>query len=77
MSEPAVADGIPMARSVRKHDVIPPVCEISLKTAKPRSYPTNPQTIGDRRSRGRAGDDEGFVAEPEAAVFVEHRLGRP
>ena len=25
MSEPAVADGIPMARSVRKHDFIPPL----------------------------------------------------
>ncbi len=30
-----------------------------------------------RGSPRRAGDDEGFVEEPEAAMFVEHRLGRP
>lgn len=28
-------------------------CEISLKTAKPRSYPTDPQTIGDHLKKRR------------------------
>ncbi len=31
--------------------------------------------LSSRRSRRRPVDDEGFVEEPEAAVFVEHSLG--
>ncbi len=44
-----------------------PFCEISLKTAKPKLYPTDPQTIGDHLKKRRY--ELGFRQKDVAALL--------